>query len=118
MLRSSCDNLHGVLGAAGLACLASPAILDVALKLWTEIHCLRLLGSASLGMAYVACGRLSLYCHRYLYPWDTASGLILIREAGGEIKNWSGGLADIHEQQIIAANKRLLAEFEDWLKDK
>lgn len=94
------------------------AILDVALKLLPQIHCLRLLGSASLGMAYVACGRFSLYCHRHLYPWDTASGLVLIKEAGGEVKGWSGKPANIHEQQIIAANDKLLSEFEQWLKSQ
>jgi len=51
-------------------------LLETAIRLWPKIHCMRLIGSSSLGMAYVAAGRLSLYFHRSLYPWDSASGLL------------------------------------------
>ena len=86
-------------------------MLDVANRLWGQVHCVRLLGSSSLGLAYVACGRVNLYFHRYLFPWDIASGLLLVREAGGEVTDWEGKAAGFRNQKIIASNHRLLQEF-------
>jgi len=96
----------------------SSDLLDIAIKLWPKIHCMRLLGSSSLGMAYVAGGRLSLYFHKSLYPWDSASGLLLIREAGGEVTNFSGRPATVDDREIIAANHRLVRIFREWLERK
>jgi myo-inositol-1(or 4)-monophosphatase len=94
----------------------SSELLDIATKLWPKIHCMRLIGSSSLGMAYVACGRLSLYFHKSLYPWDSASGLLLIREAGGEVTDFTGRRATINDREIVAANPRLGRVFRGWLK--
>jgi len=96
----------------------SSDLLDMAIRLWPRIHCMRLIGSSSLGMAYVACGRLSLYFHKSLYPWDSASGLLLIREAGGEVTDFTGRPATIKDREIVAANPRLGRVFRDWLKQK
>jgi len=96
----------------------SSELLDTAIRLWPKIHCMRLIGSSSLGMAYVANGRLSLYFHRSLYPWDSASGLLLVREAGGEVTNFSGRPATIDDREVIAANSRLGRIFRDWLEHK
>jgi myo-inositol-1(or 4)-monophosphatase len=96
----------------------SRELLDMATGLWPNIHCMRLMGTSSLGMAYVACGRLSLYFHKSLYPWDSASGLLLIREAGGEVTDFAGRRATIEDREIIAANPRLGRVFRDWLKQK
>src|SRR5262249_8916346 len=43
----------------------------------------RLLGSAALDMAYVACGRLDAYIEQGISLWDIAAGWILIETAGG-----------------------------------
>ena len=85
-------------------------------KLWPKIHCLRLLGSASLGLAYVACGRISLYFHRFLYPWDIASGLLLVREAGGEVLTGSKIPAGINDRALAASSRALLDEYFKALK--
>lgn len=41
------------------------------------------LGSAALGLAYVADGRIDGYCELSLYAWDVLAGKLLIEEAGG-----------------------------------
>jgi myo-inositol-1(or 4)-monophosphatase len=69
------------------------------------------MGSSSLGLAYVACGRVSLYFHRYLFPWDIASGLLLVREAGGEVVDWQGRRANFRDTELVASNLRLQREF-------
>ena len=86
-------------------------MLHIVNMLWGQVHCLRLMGSSSLGLAYVACGRVNLYFHRYLFPWDIASGLLLIREAGGETTDWQGKLASFHAVELIASNNQLRREF-------
>jgi myo-inositol-1(or 4)-monophosphatase len=90
---------------------SAKSLINIAANLRPKSHCLRLLGSSSLGLAYVASGRLGLYFHKYIYPWDIASGLLMIHESGGEVRNFQGSIATIHDKQIIAANKKLLKEF-------
>jgi len=55
----------------------------------------RNLGSAALDMAYVASGRLDGYFQKNLHLWDIASGIILIKEAGGIIND-----IDINKYEI------------------
>lgn len=81
--------------------------MAVAAKLRPEVMSLRLIGSAVLGQAYVACGRFDLYFHRFLYPWDVAAGQLLVREAGAFACDWSGEPATIESRTLIAANANL-----------
>ena len=46
----------------------------------------RLLGSAALDMAYVACGRLDAYIEQGISLWDIAAGWILVENAGGKVE--------------------------------
>lgn len=46
----------------------------------------RLMGSAALDMAYVACGRLDAYLEQGISLWDVAAGLLLIENAGGFVE--------------------------------
>jgi len=46
----------------------------------------RLLGSAALSLAYVACGRGDAYIEQNIRIWDVAAGLALVKAAGGSIK--------------------------------
>jgi myo-inositol-1(or 4)-monophosphatase len=43
----------------------------------------RVLGSAALSLAYVACGRADAYAEDGIALWDVAAGLALVRAAGG-----------------------------------
>ena len=45
----------------------------------------RVLGSAALDMAYVACGRLDAYIERGISLWDIAAGWLLVENAGGSV---------------------------------
>ena len=46
----------------------------------------RLLGSAALDMAYVACGRFDAYIEQGISLWDVAAGWILVETAGGSVE--------------------------------
>lgn len=46
---------------------------------------MRMLGSAALDIAYVACGRLDAYIESTISLWDIAAGVLLVRSAGGAV---------------------------------
>lgn len=46
----------------------------------------RLMGSAALDLAYVACGRLDAYLEQSVSLWDVAAGQLLLENAGGKIE--------------------------------
>ena len=46
----------------------------------------RMMGSASLDIAYVSCGRLDAYIENMISIWDVAAGILLVESAGGRVK--------------------------------
>jgi myo-inositol-1(or 4)-monophosphatase len=64
-------------------------------------------GSAALDLCYVACSRLDGFWEWKLKPWDTAAGVLIVREAGGTVTDFSGGAFNLYGQQTLASNGRL-----------
>lgn len=85
--------------------------LKLVLELWPGVQSIRVMGSAALGIAYAACGRIDLYFHHYLFPWDLAAGILLVKEAGGRVTDREGGPVSLESQGLIASNSSLHAEF-------
>ncbi len=79
--------------------------------IWPEVQAIRIIGSAALGIAYAACGRLDLFVHHSLYPWDIAAGLLLVAEAGGLITDRDGGSATLWSESVIAGGAGVHADF-------
>jgi myo-inositol-1(or 4)-monophosphatase len=54
---------------------------------------IRIMGSAALELAYVACGRLDVYVERTINLWDIAAGALMVECSGGEmyLKNLPDG---------------------------
>ena len=46
---------------------------------------IRIMGSAALELAYVACGRLDVYVERTINLWDIAAGGLMVECSGGEM---------------------------------
>ncbi|MBD2300421.1 inositol monophosphatase family protein [Nostoc sp. FACHB-190] len=61
-------------------------------------------GSASIDLAYVACGRVDGYWERGLSPWDIVAGIILLQEAGGKVTAYDGSPLQINSGRILATN--------------
>lgn len=76
---------------------------------------LRMLGCASLEMAYVACGRLGAYWEFDLKPWDVAAGLLLVREAGGLVLDRNGHSAQITSENFVVSSPSVWLELEPHL---
>lgn len=64
----------------------------------------RRFGSAALDLAYVACGRFDAYYEYSLNAWDVAAGVILVKEAGGQLSDFQGGEDYIFGKEMIAAS--------------
>lgn len=47
---------------------------------------IRMIGTAALALAYVACGRADVYFEPHIKLWDVAAGLALVAAAGGRFK--------------------------------
>jgi myo-inositol-1(or 4)-monophosphatase len=67
---------------------------------------MRMMGSAALGMAYIASGRLDAYIESRISLWDIAAGQLLVETAGGKVDLTPvAGHADAWS--IVATNGRL-----------
>ncbi len=65
---------------------------------------IRVLGSATLALAYVAAGWLDAYFHLALKPWDTAAGMLLVAEAGGRCTTLEGEPGRVDAPGRLATN--------------
>lgn len=78
-----------------------PRIID-------KIRDVRRLGSASLDLCFVACGRYDAYFEEHLFPWDLAAGALIATEAGARVE-------ERHEDRqtataVLAANENLFPQ--------
>jgi myo-inositol-1(or 4)-monophosphatase len=86
-------------------------------------HGVRRLGSAAADLAYVAAGRSEGFFEFNLKPWDVAAGVILVREAGGKVTNFSGAGDPVFGKEILATNGHIHEEtmqliLEYWAQPK
>jgi len=77
---------------------------------------IRRTGSASTDLAWTAAGRFDGFWEARLGPWDVAPGLLLIKEAGGFITDYSGGSASVTTGEVVAGNEAIQAELLKTLK--
>ena len=66
---------------------------------------LRISGSAALDLAYIAAGRLDGFFQKELNLWDIAAGVIILREAGGNISPLD--VKQIKNHKIIASSETI-----------
>ena len=87
-------------------------LLEMAAGIWPRTQAYRLMGSSALSIAYTACGRIDLYFHHSLSSWDIASGILLAREAGGQVLD-RATLQDatLFSPGLIISSADLVAQF-------
>jgi len=122
---SSTPRLSGSLAATGFPYNLFDR-LDPYMNLLTYLikntHGIRRLGSASIDLAYVACGRFDLFFEYDLKIWDIAAGMLLVREAGGRFSDFSGNMTGLTGDETIASNSLIYYEILEiignFMKDK
>ena len=73
-------------------------------------HGVRRDGSAALDLCMVACGRFDGFWEFGLKPWDTAAGVLIVREAGGIVSDLEGRPYALGGASILASNGRVHEE--------
>ena len=71
-------------------------------------------GAAALDLASVACGRFDAFWELSLAPWDMAAGILLVREAGGVVTDFSGVASRVAHAGIVCGNPFM----HRWLLDQ
>jgi myo-inositol-1(or 4)-monophosphatase len=110
IMVSGVDNMKDALIATGFP-FRKKAIteryLDLFRRLFLIVSDLRRGGSAALDLAYVAAGRCDGFFELGLNPWDIAAGSLIIKEAGGVVTDFGGGLSFLKTGNIVAGNQSL-----------
>lgn len=65
---------------------------------------IRRAGSAALDLCYVACGRFDGFWEMNLYPWDSAAGMVIVKEAKGLVTRFDGKEFTPYMKDILASN--------------
>lgn len=111
-VSSVTDLEMGVMGFdMGYADEKASRLLEMLCDLWPGMQALRIMGSAALGLAYVASGRIEVYSNHNIETWDIAPGLLLVREAGGIVTDMRDAPAKLTSGNIIAANAKFHQRF-------
>ena len=68
-------------------------------------------GSAALDLAFLAAGFTDGHYEYGLHPWDVAAGILLVREAGGQVVLPHNDFYRVQEGLCVADNGRIHKEF-------
>jgi myo-inositol-1(or 4)-monophosphatase len=79
---------------------------------------LRVMGAASIHLAYVAAGRLDVFWEAGLHAWDVAAGILLVEEAGGRVTDWTGRPLRVVYDRLLASNGRLHQTMVELLQER
>ncbi|HYH00763.1 MAG TPA: inositol monophosphatase family protein [Terriglobales bacterium] len=80
-------------------------------------HGVRRAGSAALDLANVAAGRVDGFWEFNLNPWDTAAGVVLVREAGGIVTRMDGSPFRLDSRETLATNGIIHQQLMDTMAD-
>ncbi len=69
-----------------------------------EVSGVRRFGSAALDLAWVAAGRMDGFWEDDLDLWDTAAGVLLVKEAGGFVTDYRGGDRSFERREYVAGS--------------
>lgn len=105
--------------ASLMACLRATNVISA------EVRTMRMLGSASIMLSWLACGRVTAYFEGDMNVWDVAAGSLLVREAGGKVTDVWGEEYDLKTRNYVASNGKIheelrgrLVDAEMWLKEE
>jgi myo-inositol-1(or 4)-monophosphatase len=68
----------------------------------------RRFGSAAYDLCMTAMGRLDAFWERGLQPWDVAAGIVIVREAGGEVSTIEDSRERPHLAQSLLASNHVM----------
>ena len=69
-----------------------------------QTHGVRRVGSAAVDLAWVAAGRFESFFEFNLNSYDVAAGILLVREAGGQVTQWLEDGDPLFGREVLASN--------------
>jgi myo-inositol-1(or 4)-monophosphatase len=94
--------------AVGAKSLGENAVhLEIMRLLALQTLRIRVHGSASLDLAWLATGRLNATLMLSNLPWDVSAGVLLVRQAGGEVYDFDGSPYSVGSTFTIASTPNL-----------
>ena len=84
--------------------------LELFAELMRSCHGIRRIGSAAVDLAYTACGRFEAFYEYNLNAWDIAAGIVIVKQAGGEVVNFKGGSEVLNARELLATNNKVTEE--------
>ncbi|MGX1983928.1 myo-inositol-1(or 4)-monophosphatase [Thermolongibacillus altinsuensis] len=85
-------------------------------KLAGKSRSIRIFGAASLDLCLVASGKITGFWHEGLNPWDTAAGVLILTEAGGQVTDQDGNPYCLFHDSLIASNGKIHDELMKTIK--
>lgn len=83
-------------------------------RIFLDCQDIRRIGSAAIDLCYVACGRTDAYYEPNINPWDYGAGALIVKEAGGCVSDFEGGVVPVDRRCCLVAGTpgihRLLVE--------
>ncbi|WP_035565117.1 inositol monophosphatase family protein [Hymenobacter sp. IS2118] len=78
-------------------------------------HGVRRLGSAAVDLAYVAAGRFEGFFEYNLNSYDVAAGILLVREAGGQVTQFLAAGDPLFGREVLASNGHIHAQMQQTI---
>ena len=104
---SAATNLEDTLIATGLPFYKFThldAYMGILAEFAQHSRGIRRWGSAATDLAYVACGRFDSYFEFNINAYDVAAGILLVREAGGQVTQWLEDGDPVFNRETLATN--------------
>ncbi len=92
--------------------------LSIFSDLVRKVRAIRRPGAAAYDLCMVARGVFDGFWESGLKPWDSAAGVVLVREAGGIVWNYEGKDYSPFDQGLIAGNPRIVREIQERIRSK
>ena len=109
--------------AKSVVCTGSPPNLDsldaclrAQLEISKDVRTVRILGSAAINLAWVACGRMAAYFEADMNVWDVAAGSLLIQEGGGTVSDVDGNKYTLLTRNFVGTNGLIHKELTQRLR--
>lgn len=99
-----------------------PYLKETTLKLFplieNHISRIRMLGMAAYNLTQIAAGEFDLYLSIGQKSWDTAAGVLMVREAGGIALDIEGNEWNLDSESLVAGNEVLVRQLVNLIRNE
>ncbi|GGF03306.1 inositol monophosphatase family protein [Hymenobacter cavernae] len=116
---SAANDLHNTLIATGFPYYKFDKLdgyLQILSQFMQNTQGIRRVGSAAMDLAYVAAGRFDCYFEFNINSYDVAAGILLVREAGGRVTQFTIDGDPVFSREVVATNGHIHEATQDIIR--